>query len=262
MRPPLTTAILIAAVAALFTIAAAESVVADESLADPAHATLGWTLWGDDGDRALSITPVDDFAPDDRYADPVTAIQQAVERIAGIELPVIGADSDPREVLGERPVIALGNMATSHFMHELYREYYTWLDLRYPGPGGSVVRSRPRGSRFIRDVLVADINGDGTPETVVGLQNGWLVCIEADGDIAWSRKFTDGVRRVAAVDGGVVAGLVYGQAILLDPDGTPVRAIAFEGPVRDFDVFAASQDGPEQIVLAGGDDGRLVALPR
>ncbi len=81
-------------------------------------------------------------APDDgRYADAVAAIQQAIRERAGCELPVVSGESLPAEVLAGRPVIALGNMAASPFMYEFYREYYTWLDLKYPGPGGSVVRS-------------------------------------------------------------------------------------------------------------------------
>ncbi len=76
-----------------------------------------------------------------RYEEAVAAIQEAVRRAAGCELPVLGDAEACQEVLAQRPVIVLGNMATSRFMHELYREYYTYLDLKYPGAGGFVVRS-------------------------------------------------------------------------------------------------------------------------
>lgn len=99
--------------------------------------------------------------PGERYADAVTAIQQAIRAAAGVELPVIGADADPHEVLAQRPVIALGNMATSGFLHELYREGYTWLDLRYPGPGGSVVRSLHNPYASGHNVILVGGSDDG-----------------------------------------------------------------------------------------------------
>lgn len=81
---------------------------------------------------------------DGRYEQAVGVIEAAIEAAGGCALPVIGDDDGdvaPEEILQDRPVIALGNMATSDFIHTLYRQYYTFLDLQYPGEGGYVVRS-------------------------------------------------------------------------------------------------------------------------
>ncbi|MGM0494788.1 MAG: hypothetical protein ACQER1_17785 [Armatimonadota bacterium] len=78
---------------------------------------------------------------DGRYEQAVGVVLAAIEEAGGCALPVIDDSAAPEEILRDRPVIALGNMATSDFIHTLYRQYYTFLDLQYPGEGGHVVRS-------------------------------------------------------------------------------------------------------------------------
>jgi len=82
--------------------------------------------------------------PGDRYDDAVTVLQNAVKRETGITLPVLRDSTrlaQAAELLKSQNVIALGNMATNPFTEEMYRKWYVMLDLRYPGPGGYVVRS-------------------------------------------------------------------------------------------------------------------------
>ncbi|MBN1670057.1 MAG: hypothetical protein JXR37_03445 [Kiritimatiellae bacterium] len=78
---------------------------------------------------------------DGRYAAAVEAIQAAVRRASGATLPVERGAADAEALLKARNVIALGNMATNPFIAHMYRQWYTLLDLKYPGKGGCVVRS-------------------------------------------------------------------------------------------------------------------------
>lgn len=79
---------------------------------------------------------------DGRYAEATAIIQQAIRQASGIELPVIADDAgDPQSLLRNRSLIVLGNMATSNVIHTLYRHWYTWLDLRYPGKNGYAIHS-------------------------------------------------------------------------------------------------------------------------
>lgn len=80
--------------------------------------------------------------PDGRYAEAVARIQAAIHRAGGTAVPVRPDTATvPKELLKTRNVIAIGNMATSTFIRRLYHQYYTYLDLWYPGKGGYVVRS-------------------------------------------------------------------------------------------------------------------------
>ena len=88
------------------------------------------------GVRCVIVAP-----SDGRYHDAVRRVQQAVKRRVGVELPLRSDDCEPGEVLKTTHVIAVGNMATNRFVRSLYYQYYTYLDLWYPGKGGRVVRS-------------------------------------------------------------------------------------------------------------------------
>ncbi len=95
------------------------------------------------------------------YADAVQAVQVAIKRCGGCKLPVIADDADqPEELLADRPLIAMGNMSTSRFIETLYRHWYTFLDLRYPGPGGWVVRSLHNPYGTGHNVILLGGSGD------------------------------------------------------------------------------------------------------
>ncbi|MBN1674779.1 MAG: VCBS repeat-containing protein [Kiritimatiellae bacterium] len=78
---------------------------------------------------------------DGRYDAAVARIQEAVRKHGGVSLPVVRGATDPRALLRDRSVIALGNMSTNPFIEKLYCQWYCLLDLKYPGKGGYVVRS-------------------------------------------------------------------------------------------------------------------------
>ena len=78
---------------------------------------------------------------DGRYSAAADKLQAAVRAITGVEIPIV---TDEFAFGGTRPegnLIALGNRSTNRFIEQLYNQYLCLLDLKYPGPGGSVVRS-------------------------------------------------------------------------------------------------------------------------
>ena len=83
-----------------------------------------------------------------RYAALGLRIQASIEKQTGVKVPVLGDDSVQAAVPIRGNLIALGNRSTNKIIEELYNRYYTLLDLRYPGPGGHVVRTlhNPFGS--------------------------------------------------------------------------------------------------------------------
>lgn len=80
-------------------------------------------------------------SPPGRYEGAVARVLEAL-RAQGVEGVPVLADSDPGAALplqGHR--ILLGNRSTNRAIGGLYDACYTLLDLKYPGPGGSVVHS-------------------------------------------------------------------------------------------------------------------------
>ena len=75
------------------------------------------------------------------YAEQANQIQQTVRELTAVEIPIIDDESPGAAVPIEDNLIALGNRSTNKTIEELYNRYHTLLDLRYPGPGGHVVRT-------------------------------------------------------------------------------------------------------------------------
>ena len=70
-------------------------------------------------------------------------IQDCLKELTGVEFPVV-RDTDLRLTRDQRldeNLVLLGNRNTNKAISDLYDLYYCLLDLRYPGPGGSVVRT-------------------------------------------------------------------------------------------------------------------------
>jgi len=76
-----------------------------------------------------------------RYDAAVKRIQAAVKEATGTTLAVLRGVKDPEKLLKDRNAVALGNMSTNPFIEKLYLQWYSLLDLKYPGKGGYVVRS-------------------------------------------------------------------------------------------------------------------------
>ncbi|MEA3402151.1 MAG: discoidin domain-containing protein, partial [Armatimonadota bacterium] len=90
-----------------------------------------------DGRAAISIVKPASGIHDAAAA----AIQDAIEEMTGVEVPIID-DRDPGAAVPiESNLIALGNRSTSRLISDLYDRMFTMLDLKYPGRGGYVVRT-------------------------------------------------------------------------------------------------------------------------
>ncbi len=79
-----------------------------------------------------------------RHGMAAREIAAAIEQITGVA-PTIADDGDVAVPADDGQLdtnyICLGNRSTNEMIEELYNRFYTLLDLRYPGPGGSVVRT-------------------------------------------------------------------------------------------------------------------------
>jgi len=90
------------------------------------------------------------------YQTAAVAIQGAVERRTGVKVPIVADDSPEAAVPVRANLIVLGNRSTNRTLSALYDLYYCLVDLKYPGPGGYVLRS------------VHDPFGDGHGVLIVG----------------------------------------------------------------------------------------------
>ncbi|UCD30041.1 MAG: hypothetical protein JSV03_06080, partial [Planctomycetota bacterium] len=68
-------------------------------------------------------------------------IQEAIKKLTGVKVPLANGQSTAPVIPIEGNLIVLGNRSTNAVIAELYNRYYTFLDLRYPGPEGYVVRT-------------------------------------------------------------------------------------------------------------------------
>ncbi len=75
------------------------------------------------------------------YEKQAKRIQQNIEKLTGVEVPIATDESTAGAVPINGNLIALGNRSTNKTISELYNRYYTLLDLRYPGAEGYVVRT-------------------------------------------------------------------------------------------------------------------------
>ncbi len=82
----------------------------------------------------------------ERYRPQSEAIARAIEAITGVRPDIVRDDDEVAAVPGDeghfdRNFICIGNRNTNAMIEELYNRFYTLLDLKYPGPGGHVVRT-------------------------------------------------------------------------------------------------------------------------
>ena len=79
-------------------------------------------------------------APADGCYDALAGmIVEAVKKKTGAAIPIV---RDADIILPfSRNLVIVGNRSTNSVIEQLYNFYYTYLDLKYPGAGGYVVRS-------------------------------------------------------------------------------------------------------------------------
>lgn len=126
------------------------------------------------------------------------------------------------------------------------------------GPGAS---SKPRSR--MRDMDVADLNGDGKKEILVGLSEGLIVCLAPNCERLWSTRLPSPPLSLKAVasstPGGrqVIVGCENGEVISLDPDGTPLRIGRVNG--RPWHM-AILNDGSAPVVVLATEKGEVAGL--
>ena len=75
------------------------------------------------------------------YIKDAESLQNAVFKRTGIKLPII-SDTDPQATTPLKAnLIILGNRSTSKISSNLYDQFYSLMDLKYPGNGGYSVRT-------------------------------------------------------------------------------------------------------------------------
>jgi hypothetical protein len=78
----------------------------------------------------------------DAYQTIAAEVQARIAQLSGVHLPIVDAEHvSTQHVLSRQNAIVLGNLVSSKFVERLYWQWYTLLDLWYPGPGGYLVRS-------------------------------------------------------------------------------------------------------------------------
>jgi hypothetical protein len=127
------------------------------------------------------------------YSNEARAIQAAIVQKTSVKIPII-TDEDPLQHIPlKQNLILLGNRSTNAVIQELYSRFFTLLDLKYPGPGGSVVRtlhnpfgnginavfaggSDPTGVKSAADKLVSKIKETEVKDDSLSLP--WIANIE------------------------------------------------------------------------------------
>jgi hypothetical protein len=75
------------------------------------------------------------------YDTQAALVRMAIEEISGVRAPIVSDHCEQGRFPCQQNLILLGNRSTNSAIRVLYDLFYTLLDLRYPGPGGYVVRS-------------------------------------------------------------------------------------------------------------------------
>jgi hypothetical protein len=114
----------------------------------------------------------------------------------------------------------------------------------------------------MRDLLVADLDADGTMEVITATSSGLLVCLDHEMNREWARAMPTAPNVMMAVpaDGGsnLLVACDDGTIALLDASGEVLRATSVEGrPAWRGMALIEGPDGPMAIlgtaagVLAG-----------
>ena len=118
--------------------------------------------------------------------------------------------------------------------------------------------------RSIRDLVVADLDADGTMEVVVATSAGLVVALDHTLDRQWARSLPSAANVMAAVEQGdgqkwVICGCDDGAVVALNATGEVVRANSVDGlPAANGMAVLGSPDNP--LVAIGTSTGRLCIM--
>ncbi|MDP6778564.1 MAG: hypothetical protein QGI83_17555 [Candidatus Latescibacteria bacterium] len=127
---------------------------------------------------------------------------------------------------------------------------------------GEPLYSAPFGAgslaaRSLRDVDVADLNGDGRKEILVGTYHGLVVALDCQCQRVWSTRLQSAPTVLKAIAPGpdappwIVVGCEDGSVVALDGGGKVIRQGSIEG--RPEHILEISRDGGPMAVLATTD---------
>ena len=115
-------------------------------------------------------------------------IQETIRRRTGVTLPLISDESAEATVPIRQNLIVLGNRSTNRAINALYDLYYCLLDLKYPGPGGYVLRTLhdPFGNG-LNVVLVGGSDAEGVAAAAEVLCRLDAVAVDTERDFSVGR---------------------------------------------------------------------------
>jgi hypothetical protein len=121
------------------------------------------------------------------------------------------------------------------------------------GPGENIYGGGMNriGIAPIRDIDIADVDGDAQPEIVVALDNKLIVALDGKCDIKWSRKLGEIPTALEIVDGKIFVGCENGDVLSLGEKGETLRRENIGARVNDLKPLGSTQ------VMAVGADGSL-----
>lgn len=132
-----------------------------------------------------------------------------------------------------------------------------WNELRVYDTGGNALWMKffgpdKSGSTFMPALELADIDGDGFKEILVGTKHGWMSAFNYQGNLLWQRHFKSGITALSVSEKRlmIAIGCQDGALVLLDAAGSQLASGNMGAPVTSL-TFGA--DG----VLAGNSKGMV-----
>jgi hypothetical protein len=113
-----------------------------------------------------------------------------------------------------------------------------WNELRVYEASGAVRWMKyfgpdKAGGTFMSALELADLDGDGLKEILVGTKSGWLHIFDRRGNLVWQRHFDGGITAVSVDDvrRRIAVGCSDGSLVLLDAGGSQLAVGKFDGVV-------------------------------
>ncbi len=118
-------------------------------------------------------------------------------------------------------------------------------------------------TRNMRDLVVADLDGDGTMEVIAATASGLVVCLDHEMKREWARAMPSAPNVMIAVPRAEGAQLLVacddGSVALLDASGTVIRSTQVAGqPSWRGLILAHTDDGP--LAILGTSSGAVVGM--
>jgi hypothetical protein len=129
------------------------------------------------------------------------------------------------------------------------------------GPGENVYGGGMNqiGIAPIRDIDVADIDGDERPEILVALESKLIVALNGRCEVLWSRKLDEVPTALKIANGRIYVGCENGEVLALGEKGKTLAREKLGARVNDLKTLPPVGNGSTPIVAIAG-DGSLHAL--